>query len=147
MSVFSYIFKILLPPYCLLSLILLPQSLVEVRDADATQPKTMQFPRCPLSFLRPFSSYNYFSVINQILWAPDDKKILTISSRHSVRPYCSLSLSLLAAALLSSQRGLGSWGSKRRNETQRIAHARIHEQTSPNFLLPFLGNNYFLAIS
>ena len=139
MSVLSYIFKILLPPYCLLSLILLPTALCEITKRTgllwkcATQTrlnqKTMQVPRCPLSFLRPFSSYNYFSVINQILWATDDKKILTISSRHSVGPYCSLSLNLLAAALceLSKRTGLLGKYATQRNTTHR---ARENSRTN-----------------
>ena len=44
------------------------------RRRDAT--KTMQVPRCPLTFLRPFSNYNCFLAINQILWATDDQKDL-----------------------------------------------------------------------
>ena len=51
-------------------------SLVEMHDADATQPKTMQVPPFSLTLLRPFWYYKYFLAINQILWATDDQNNL-----------------------------------------------------------------------
>ena len=44
------------------------------RRRDST--KNNASPRCPLTFLRPFLSYNYFLAITQILWATDDQKDL-----------------------------------------------------------------------
>ena len=78
-SRYYYHHFVFFPSYCYPPpFVRLRRGLVSCGSARATQPKTMQVPRCPLTFLRPFSNYNYFLTINQILWATDDQKDLKV---------------------------------------------------------------------